>query len=163
MNAVARATSASAAVATAEQFLTFEVGDELFAIPILAVQEIRGWERVAQTPRTEPHVLGVVDLRGTVVPVLDARVRLGMVTREVTSTTVLIVVRVSDAVAGATTVGCVVDTVSDVAVIAAEQVRPAPVACGSVHSHFISGVATIDRRLVLLLDLGRLVNSGTGA
>ncbi len=160
MNAAVNSRSAIAAVdasETSRQFLTFEVASEVFAIPILAVQEIRGWEKVSRMPRTQNHILGVINLRGTVVPVLDVRTRLGIEPRDVTATTVVIVVLIQHPVKGALVVGCVVDAVSDVATIDAAQIRPAPDACGSVESHFIQGVASIDERLVLLLDLQRLI------
>jgi purine-binding chemotaxis protein CheW len=164
MNAAVRTRSAADILVdnlSSEQFLTFEIGSELFAIPILAVQEIRGWEKVSHIPRTEAHVLGVINLRGTVVPVLDVRTRLGMESRAVTATTVVIVVRIETPAHEKTTVGCVVDAVSDVATIGADQIRPAPSACGSVDSHFIRGVASIDQRLVLLLDIARLIEQST--
>lgn len=150
--------SPAGAAATAEQFLTFEIGSELFALPILVVQEIRGWERVSEIPRTAAQILGVINLRGSVVPVLDVRTRLGMEARAVTPTTVLIVVRLDAEQQGSATVGCVVDAVSDVASIRIEDIRPAPSTCGSVESHFIRGVATIDQRLVLVLDVARLIS-----
>jgi len=145
------------AAESARQFLTFEVDAEVFAIPILAVQEIRGWEKVSRMPRTSDHILGVINLRGTVVPVLDVRTRLGIAAREVTATTVVIVVMIDHASKGPRVVGCVVDAVSDVATIPAEAIREAPDACGCVDTHYIHGVASIDERLVLLLDLQRLI------
>jgi purine-binding chemotaxis protein CheW len=150
------AANGGGATLSSQQFLTFEVGDELFAVPILAVQEIRGWEKAAHIPHSQDHILGIINLRGTVVPVLDVRARLGLPAREATQTTVVIVVRIASA-SGTRTVGCVVDAVSDVATIDEGQVMPAPEACGSVDSHFLSGVATIEKRLVLLLDVGRLI------
>lgn len=150
-------TPAADGAETARQFLTFEVATDVFAIPILAVREIRGWEKVSRMPRTDQHILGVINLRGTVVPVLDVRTRLGLEAREVTPTTVVIVVHIQHPAKGALVVGCVVDAVSDVATIDAATVRPAPDACGSVERHFIQGVAPIDDRLVLLLDLARLI------
>lgn len=142
----------------ADQYLTFLLAGELFAIPILSVQEIRGWEKVSRIPRGPSHVLGVINLRGAVVPVLDVRSRLGMEPREVTPTTVVIVVRIGDQ-PNAPTVGCVVDAVSDVANIALDAVRPAPDVCGTIDHHFISGVSTIDDRLVMLIELGRLIDA----
>lgn len=150
--------SLAGATATAEQFLTFEIGDELFALPILSVQEIRGWEKVSQIPRTDAQILGVINLRGSVVPVLDVRTRLGIEPREVTPTTVLIVVRLEAEDHSSATVGCVVDAVSDVVSIRLQDLRPAPSTCGSLDSHFIRGVATIDTRLVLVLDLSLLIS-----
>jgi purine-binding chemotaxis protein CheW len=155
--AVGQHHNAAASAVSSEQYLTFEVGSELFGIPILAVQEIRGWEKAAQIPRTEAHVLGVINLRGAVVPVLDVRMRLGMSSHDVTATTVVIVVQIIHAQTCTVTVGCVVDAVSDVATIAMETIRPAPRVCGSIDTHFVSGVATLDKRLVLLMDLGRLI------
>jgi len=142
----------------ADQYLTFLLAGELFAIPILTVQEIRGWEKVTRIPRGPSHVLGVINLRGAVVPVLDVRSRLGMEPRDVTPTTVVIVVRIGEQ-PNAPTVGCVVDAVSDVANIALDAVRPAPDVCGTIDHHFISGVSTIDDRLVMLIELGRLIDA----
>ena len=150
--------SSSGHAALAEQFLTFEVGSELFALPILLVQEIRGWEKVSEIPRTAAQILGVINLRGSVVPVLDVRIRLGMEARAATPTTVVIVVRPDTGHHNSTTVGCVVDAVSDVATIRIEDIRPAPSTCGSVDTHFVRGVATIDRRLVLVLDFAKLIS-----
>jgi len=165
MNAAAAGRSAPVASAgpAAEQFLTFRVGEELFAIPVLAVREIRGWERVAQIPHARAHILGVINLRGTVVPVLDVRTRFGMPPREATATTVVIVVCIDSAAGVATTVGCVVDAVSDVITIGAAEVRAAPDACGTVERHFIRGVASLDAQLVLLLEVGLLIEAAAGA
>ena len=153
-------TSTAGSAGQLDQYLTFLLADELFAIPILSVQEIRGWEKVSRVPRGPSHVLGVINLRGAVVPVLDVRARLGMAPRDVTPTTVVIVVRIGDA-PNAPTVGCVVDAVSDVANIASDAVRPAPDVCGTIDHHFISGVSTIDERLVMLIELGRLIDASS--
>jgi purine-binding chemotaxis protein CheW len=157
------ATSAAGtpAAATVEQYLTFELAGELYAIPILSVQEIRGWEPVSKIPQTPPHVLGVIDLRGAVVPVVDLRTRLAIERRDTTSTTVVIVVRIEAAEREAVTVGCVVDAVSDVANIDGATVRPPPSVCGNVDSHFLRGLSAIDERLVMLLDLTRLIDVAT--
>ncbi len=152
-----------ASAGPSEQYLTFVLDGELFALPILSVQEIRGWERVSAIPRTPAHVLGVINLRGTVVPVVDVRARLGMAPREVTATTVVIVVRIP-ASGGAITVGCVVDAVSDVVDLDPAHVGPAPDICGTIDRHFVRGVTTLDARLMLLLDLEGLgVSTVTGA
>lgn len=147
-----------AAGAATEQYLTFELAGELFAIPILAVQEIRGWEPVSRIPRAPSYVLGVIDLRGAVVPVVDLRARLSIERRETTSTTVVIVVRIESSAAGNVTVGCVVDAVSDVANVGSAAIGRAPAICGSVDSHFLSGVASLDSRLAMFLGLTRLID-----
>ncbi|HUO79490.1 MAG TPA: chemotaxis protein CheW [Steroidobacteraceae bacterium] len=151
------------ATSTSEQYLTFALDQELFAIPILAVQEIRGLETVSRIPRSPSDVLGVMNLRGVVVPVVDLRRRLGIAPAGHTSTTVVILVRLAAAGAAAKAVGCVVDAVSDVAHIADSAVRPAPEACGRIESHFLKGVVEVDGRLVLLLDLGLLLGAGEAA
>ncbi len=161
MNASARPAGRPGGMAASsvdEQYLTFALGDGLFAIPILAVQEIRGWERVSAIPRAPDHVLVVINLRGAVVPVVDVRSRLGMAARDVTSTTVVIVVRVETA-GGLSTVGCVVDAVSDVVNIDAAVVGPAPDICGTMQRHFVRGVTSLEQGLVMLLDLHGLVDS----
>lgn len=154
---------APAASAATEQYLTFELAGELFAIPILAVQEIRGWEPVSRVPRAPPYVLGVINLRGAVVPVLDLRSRLSIECRETTSTTVVIVVRIESSAAGIVTVGCVVDAVSDVSNVGSESIGPAPAICGSVDSHFLRGVSSLEARLVMFLDLTRLIDESVVA
>jgi purine-binding chemotaxis protein CheW len=100
-----------------------------------------------------------MNLRGAVVPILDLRRRLGMEPSDRTSTSVVIVVRVDTATTAAVTVGCLVDGVSDVVSVAPEALRSPPSACGTVDSHFLAGMATLDKQLVLLLDLVRLVET----
>jgi purine-binding chemotaxis protein CheW len=141
----------------AQQFLTFQIAEELFAIPILSVKEIRGWEPVCKIPNAPAHVMGVINLRGEVVPVLDVRSRLSIARTEKTSTTVVIVVRVSTAGGSTSTVGCVVDAVSDVANIPTANIRPPPAVCGVVAAQFVQGVSNLERQLVMLLDLPQLV------
>jgi purine-binding chemotaxis protein CheW len=141
------------------QYLTFALAGEVFAIPILAVQEIRGWEAVSRTPRAPDYVLGVMNLRGAVIPIIDLRARLGMEACERTSTSVVIVVRVETSGGAPVTVGCLVDAVSDVISLGAEAERSTPSACGQVDTHFLAGMATVDKQLVMLLDLVRLVET----
>ena len=141
------------------QYLTFALAGELFAIPILAVQEIRGWESISRTPRAPDYVLGVMNLRGAVIPIIDLRARLGMEICERTSTSVVIVVRVATSGGASVTVGCLVDAVSDVISLAQDSEHPTPSACGQVDTHFLAGMSTVDKQLVMLLDLIRLVET----
>ncbi len=140
-----------------EQHLTFTVADELFAIPILSVQEIRRWEAVSRIPHAPGHILGIINLRGLVVPVMDLRRRLGIEPRDLTPTTAVIVVRIAGGDGADHVVGCVVDAVSDVAHIDGADVRPPPEVCGRAQGQYLRGISTIDDRLVMLLDLGRLI------
>jgi len=141
------------------QYLTFALAGELFAIPILAVQEIRGWEAISRTPRSPHYVLGVMNLRGAVIPIIDLRARLGMDSCERTSTSVVIVVRVATSDGTNATVGCLVDAVSDVISLPADAERPTPSACGKLDTHFLAGMATVETQLVMLLDLVPLVET----
>jgi purine-binding chemotaxis protein CheW len=143
----------------AGQYLTFRLDGEAFAVPILAVQEIRGWERVSRTPASPDYVLGVINLRGEIVPVLDLRVRLGMDACERTSSCVVIVVRVHALRGALVTAGLLVDAVSDVISISADHKSQTPDACGTVDATFLAGLASVDSALVMLIDLARLVES----
>jgi len=149
---------AATANAAPSQFLTFLLAGEQFGIPILMVQEIRGWEVVSKTPRSPYYVLGVINLRGVVVPVLDLRTRLGMEAIERTPTSVIIVVRVETPCA-AVTVGCLVDAVSDVVSLGADGGEPPPAACGTVDTHYLSGVVMIDKSVLMLIDVVHLVET----
>ena len=145
------------------QFLTFALAGEQFAVPILSVQEIRGWEAVARTPGSVDYVLGVMNLRGTVVPVIDLRARLGMQPVERTPTSVVIVVRVDAGGPAPVTVGCLVDGVADVVSFDVGATTAPPDVCGSVGTHFLAAVATVDRQLVMLVDLERLIGTSIPA
>jgi purine-binding chemotaxis protein CheW len=148
----------AAAVAEAStQYLTFELGKERFAVPVLSVQEIRGWEPVVQIPRAPSYVHGVIDLRGVIVPVVDLRARLSMAPTEMTATTVVIVTSAAIAAGATIVVGWVVDAVSDVADVAACDVRPAPEMCGAEIARCLRGIATLDGRLSMLLDVSGLL------
>ncbi len=138
------------------QVLTFLVAGEIYGVPILAVQEIRGWERATVLPRSAGHMRGVINLRGHVVPVLDVRLRFGLEVREPDAETVLIVVQVTHGTRVAT-VGLVVDGVSDVVEVENDAVRPAPDVCGAQAREFVRGISPLETRMLLLLDLQTLV------
>jgi purine-binding chemotaxis protein CheW len=140
------------------QYLTFSLAGEQFGIPILTVQEIRGWEQVSKTPRAPDYVLGVMNLRGAVVPILDLRRRLDMEPCARTATSVVIVVGV-ETNGAVVTVGCLVDAVSDVVSLGADSGKPPPAACGTVDTHYLSGLAMNDKQLIMLIDVVRLVES----
>ncbi|MGO8974384.1 MAG: chemotaxis protein CheW [Steroidobacteraceae bacterium] len=145
-------------ISAPRQYLTFSLAGEQFGIPILAVQEIRGWEACFRTPRSPGYVLGVMNLRGTIVPVLDLRALLGIEPCERTPLSVVIVVRVEGETAPITA-GCLVDSVSDVVSLAADCGQRPPAACGPVDTHLLSGVAMIDQQLIMLIDVMRLIES----
>ena len=143
----------------AEQCLTFMLAGEEYGVDILRVQEIKGWGPVTRIPNTPSYVLGVINLRGTVVPVVDLRKRFGIESVPFGKTTVVIVVKVH-AADHERTMGLVVDAVSEVYVVPPESSRVPPDFGGSVRTEFISGLATVDDKMVILLDIDRLIEVG---
>lgn len=156
----ARAMDQSAPIdasAMASQYLTFMLDGEEYGVDILGVQEIKGWETCTEIPNTPEYVLGVINLRGSVIPVIDLRRRFGMQPREFGKLTVVIVVAL-ETESGSKIMGFVVDAVSDVYNITAEQMRPAPELDNSVDTRFVKGLATIDEKMIILLDLDHIVS-----
>jgi purine-binding chemotaxis protein CheW len=142
---------------SSEQYLTFMLAGEEYGVAILQVQEIKGWDKVTRIPHTPEYVLGVINLRGAVVPILDLRRRLGLGAVEFGKTTVIIVVRVGNGAGGERTVGMVVDAVSEVYNIATADTRPPPDVCGNVNTVFVKSLATVQDRMLMLLDMERLI------
>ncbi|HET9865465.1 MAG TPA: chemotaxis protein CheW [Steroidobacteraceae bacterium] len=137
------------------QYLTFMCAGEEYGVEILCVQEIKGWEGVTRVPYTPACLLGVMNLRGVIVPVIDLRLRFGLPPRAMDSSTVVIVVRVR-AGAAEKTAGIVVDAVSEVYSVAPEDIRQAP-DLGASDSACVRGLTTVDEKMVMLLDIDRLV------
>ncbi|GGD41642.1 chemotaxis protein CheW [Pseudoxanthomonas indica] len=139
---------------TAGEFLSFTLGEEQYGVDILKVQEIRGYDAVTRLPDAPEYIKGVINLRGTIVPVIDLRLKLRLKDARYDAFTVMIVLNVEDRV-----VGIVVDSVSDVIPLNAEQIRPTPEFGASVDTRFISGIGTVDERMLILLDIETLINS----
>jgi len=135
-----------------DQYLTFSLGQEEYGIEILKVQEIKGYSAITPIPNTPPHVKGVMNLRGTVVPVVDLRSKFAMETVEYSKFTVIIVVTIGTKIAG-----LVVDAVSDVLNIPASDIRPAPDFGSRTDTRFITGMANSGDKLAVLLDVDRLL------
>ena len=140
------------------QYLSFFLGGQEYATDILRVQEIKGWDTVTRVPYSPNYILGVINLRGAIVPVVDLRVRLALESAPFDSATVVIVVRVAGA-RGERIVGLVVDAVSDVYSFSAENIQPPPEAVGSLDQMFVLGLAKLEDKLVIILDIERLVIS----
>lgn len=138
------------------QMLTFMLGDETYGVDILRVQEIRGWSPVTRIPQSPPHVLGVLNLRGSIVPIVDLRMRLRLDRAEYTAVTVIIVLSV-ESTHGRRDFGVVVDAVSDVIDVQASEVKQAPDLGTQVNMEFIQGLATMSERMVMLLDIDKLI------
>lgn len=143
------------------QVLTFTLGMETYGVDILRVQEIRGWAQVTRIPQSPPHVLGVLNLRGSIVPIVDLRMRFRLERAEYTAVTVIIVLSVETA-AGRRDLGVVVDGVSDVIDIKSADLKPAPDLGSQVSTEFIQGLTTVGDNMVMLLDIDRLVGGDIG-
>ncbi|UNK57375.1 chemotaxis protein CheW [Pseudoxanthomonas daejeonensis] len=139
---------------TPGEFLTFTLGEEHYGVDILKVQEIRGYDAVTRVPDAPEYIKGVINLRGTIVPVIDLRLKLRLREARYDSLTVMIVLNVKDRV-----VGIVVDGVSDVVPLLQEQIRPKPEFGAAVDTRFISGIGTLDERMLILLDIEMLLDS----
>ena len=142
--------------AESRQVLTFTLGDETYGVDILRVQEIRGWSPVTRIPQSPVHVLGVLNLRGSIVPIVDMRVRFSLEKAEFTPLTVIIVLSVKSA-QGMREFGIVVDSMSDVIDIEAGSLKDAPDVGSHASAEHIQGLATVAERMVILLDLDRLM------
>lgn len=152
------AKSAGSEAPRAEQILTFELGSETYGVEILRVREIRGWSSVTKIPHAPPHVLGVLNLRGSIVPVVDLRRRFALERAEYTAVTVIIVLSVHSA-ASRREVGVVVDGVSDVLDVKAADVKKTPDLGANCATDYIRGLVPVAGRMVVLLDIDRLVGT----
>lgn len=141
----------------AEQYLTFMLNGEEYGVDILRVQEIKGWNPTTKIPNTPDYIRGVMNLRGAIVPIIDLRSRFNMPAIDYTATTVVIVLKVHTSGAERT-IGFVVDAVSDVYNVAADQYRPAPDFGSHVDTAFIRALATVDEKMVILLDIDCMLN-----
>jgi purine-binding chemotaxis protein CheW len=136
------------------EFLTFALAEEEYGVDILKVQEIRGYDAVTRLPDAPAHIKGVIYLRGTIVPVVDMRVKFRLARADYGPTTVMIVLNV-----GGRIVGMVVDSVSDVIRLSDAQVRPVPDVGCPIERRFLTGIGTLDERMLILLDIERLMAS----
>jgi purine-binding chemotaxis protein CheW len=140
-----------------QQVLTFVLGSETYGVDILRVQEIRGWSSVTKIPHAPPHVLGVLNLRGSIVPIVDLRMQFNLESAEYTAITVIIVLSVQSR-KGPRDFGIVVDGVSDVVDVNAAQVKPAPDLGSREATDYIRGLMPVADRMVVLLDIDRLIS-----
>ncbi|GJL53238.1 MAG: chemotaxis protein CheW [Nitrospirales bacterium] len=135
-----------------QQYLTFDLAEEHYGVDILKVQEIKGYTAVTKIPNTPDYVKGVLNLRGTIVPIVDLRLKFGMEPTEPTAFTVIVVVNVRDRV-----MGFLVDAVSDVLELASKDIQPPPELGHKADITFVSGIGNANDRLVTLLDIDRVM------
>jgi purine-binding chemotaxis protein CheW len=134
--------------------LAFKLGNEEYGIKILKVQEIRGYESVTRIASAPEHVKGVVNLRGTIVPIVDMRIKFKLGEPTYNQFTVVIILNIQDRV-----VGMVVDSVSDVISLTADQIKPAPDMGGALNTDYLVGLGTVDERMIILVDIDRMMSS----
>lgn len=139
------------------QFLSFTLGDEEYGVDILRVQEIRSWEPVSRIPNVPGYEKGVVNLRGAIVPIIDLRERFGLGHLEYTPLTVVVVLQIQTEEGKMRTMGVVVDSVSDVVDVDKKTIQDAPNFGTKVSTEFINGLASVNDRMVMLLDVEKLL------
>ena len=153
--ATAAAPSGGSAVSTnLREFLAFKLGAEEYGIDILRVQEIRSYEEPTRIANAPDFIKGVVNLRGVIVPIVDLRVKFRLERATYDAFTVVIVLNI-----GKRVVGIVVDSVSDVITLTPEQLRPVPEFSSSIASDHILAIGSIDQRMLILVDIERLMTS----
>lgn len=140
--------------AGSQEYLVFSLGDEEYAIDILKVQEIRGYENVTRIANAPDFIKGVANLRGVIVPIVDLRIKFRLAKAEYDDQTVVIVVNIAERV-----VGIVVDRVSDVMTLTSDQRKPAPEFGVSLPMDYIHGLGNLDDRMLVLVDIEKLLTS----
>ncbi|KUM05272.1 chemotaxis protein CheW [Chromobacterium sp. F49] len=140
--------------AQARELLVFTLGDEEYAIDILKVQEIRGYDAVTRIANAPDFIKGVINLRGSIVPIVDLRLKFGLGDPQYNAFTVVIILNL-----GKRTVGMVVDGVSDVVQLGQEALRAPPEFGASVDTAYIEGLGMVDEQMIIIVDIERLMNS----
>jgi purine-binding chemotaxis protein CheW len=146
--------------AGAGTYLTFNLADELYGLDILRVREIIGMMDITPVPQTQTFVKGLLNLRGRVIPALDLRLKFGLAEIDYSDRTAIIVLEIS-LHTGPVQMGIVVDTVSEVIHIGAEDIEPAPEFGAGLRTEYILGVAKIKGRVIILLDIGHVLTGET--
>jgi purine-binding chemotaxis protein CheW len=142
------------AAAERQEYLTFTLGTEEYCIDILKVQEIRGYDAVTSIANTPDFIKGVVNLRGNIVPIVDLRIKFQLPNVLYDSTTIVVILNISKKM-----IGVVVDSVSDVIAVSAAQVKVAPRFGATINTEFIAGMATVDDRMLIVVDIEKLMSS----
>ena len=154
MNLINKTAAGVSTNTNAREYLTFRLGQEEYGIDILKVQEIRGYEQPTRIANAPEFIKGVVNLRGTIVPIVDMRVRFNCSEIEYNAFTVVIILNLRNRV-----VGIVVDSVSDVMALATGAISPAPDIESAIDSGCILGLGSVGERMLILLDIERLMGN----
>ncbi len=142
-------------ISSGEQYLTFLLGQEQYAVNILSVEEIRSWERPTKIPNSPNDVKGVINMRGIIVPIIDLRIKFSMGEANYLETTVVVVLKV-ELEDSARTIGFVVDAVSDVLNTEEDEIKKSPAFGGCVPHHYIDGLVNVGDNVVTLLNVQAL-------
>jgi purine-binding chemotaxis protein CheW len=140
-----------------QQYLTFTLGGEVFAIGILAIKEILEYEQLTEVPMTPESIRGVINLRGSVVPVIDLSARFGGKRTTITRRTCIVILEVSSG-EDVHVIGVVVDSVSEVLEIPPAGIEPPPTFGATIRTDFIEGMGKVDGKFVILLDIGQVLS-----
>lgn len=151
--ALAEAADETQARGPEREFLTFRLGEEEYAVDILKVQEIRGYGGVTRIARAPSFIKGVINLRGTIIPIVDLRDRFGVGELTYNEFTIVIILNLAERV-----VGIVVDSVSDVSRLTDEDIRPAPSFSAAVDTRYIEGLAETEQGMLIVLEIDGLMN-----
>lgn len=146
--------STTSSVVKALQFLSFTLGKEDYGVDIQKVQELRGYDTVTRIANVPEHIKGVVNLRGIIVPIIDMRIKFNLQAPTYDAFTVVIILNIAGRV-----MGMVVDSVSDVITLKPEQIKPAPPMGSVLDTQYLMGLGTLDERMLILIDLDRLMSS----
>ena len=149
-----QATEGHAASGGGHELLTFTLGNEEYGIDILKVQEIRGYDAVTTIANSPEFIKGVINLRGIIVPIIDMRIKFHLGNVTYNQLTVVIILSLAKRV-----VGMVVDGVSDVITLTADQLKPAPEFSASLDTQYITGLGTVDERMIIVMDIEKLMTS----
>jgi purine-binding chemotaxis protein CheW len=154
VNAASANTVSACLASEVMEFLAFRLGEEEYGIDIHKVQELRGYDAVTRIANAPDFIKGVINLRGIIVPIIDMRIKfnLGMPTYD--QFTVVIILNIGDRV-----VGMVVDSVSDVISLGANQIKPAPEMGVALHTDYLTGLGTLDERMLILIDIDKLISN----
>ena len=147
-----QANEGQAANTGGRELLTFTLGNEEYGIDILKVQEIRGYDAVTTIANSPEFIKGVINLRGIIVPIIDMRIKFHLGNVTYNQLTVVIILNVANRV-----VGIVVDGVSDVITLTADQLKPAPEFSASLDTQYITGLGTVDERMIIVMDIEKLM------
>jgi len=141
-----------------QQFVAFRLGSEEYGISILQVQEIKRITDITRVPHAPAYVQGVINLRGSVLPVIDLKTRLNFVSQDYTDDTRIVIVKIEEY-----SVGMIVDAVSEVLRLTDEQIEPSPDFVGGLDAEYIQGIGKVDGRLVILLNMTSIAMIDTTA